>query len=275
MAALACGFDAVGVCRAEVMHPERERYLQWLGEHRNGDMAWLTEDWAERASEPDSLLSRARSVVCVALSYAGRPAEVAGPNRGRIARYANGRDYHMMMREQLRALAEELARMGGATRPFVDTAPTMDKALAVRAGLGWQGRNTNVLSRELGSFTILGGLITDLDLEPTTRHDGGCGSCRLCVTACPTGALQGDYTIDARLCISYLTIEHRGPIPRELRPLIGDWVFGCDICQDVCPPVTDIQDREFPEARPERIDMIRSLLRRASDAARTGPSSAG
>jgi epoxyqueuosine reductase len=135
----------------------------------------------------------------------------------------------------------------------------MDKALATRAGVGWQGRNTNVLSHELGSFSFLGGVITDLELAIDAPSAGSCGSCRACVVACPTGALKGDYTIDARLCISYLTIEHRGAIPRGLRPLIGDWVFGCDICQDVCPPVMQLQDRDFPTEKTKRVSYIRGL----------------
>jgi epoxyqueuosine reductase len=224
-------------------------------------MRWLTPEWAEKASEPAKLLPNAHSVVCVALSYSGRPAGATPEGCGRIARYAVGWDYHALMRDRLDLLARGIESAGGAVRPFVDTAPTMDKALAVRAGLGWQGRNTNVLSRKLGSFIFLGGVITDLVLEPDVPAVDGCGACRACVVACPTGALKGDYTIDARLCISYLTIEHRGPIPRELRPLIGDWVFGCDICQDVCPPVAHIQDRDFPAMKQQRIEFTRSSMR--------------
>lgn len=258
--ALASGFDAIGFCRSEVLQPERERYLKWLGQGRQGDMRWITGDWVETATDPGGVLPGARSVLCVALSYSGRPARRTPSGTGRIARYAMGTDYHSVLRDRLEVLCKEIGALGASARPFVDTAPTMDKALAVRAGIGWQGRNTNVLSRALGSFTFLGGVITDLQIEPDVPAHDGCGSCRLCVVACPTGALKGDYTIDARLCISYLTIEHRGPIPRHLRSQIGDWVFGCDICQDVCPPVTAIQDRQFPREHPAAIAYRRSAV---------------
>ncbi len=263
--ALHAGFDAVGICTAEVLQPERDRYLAWIERGRHADMRWITHEWAIRATDPKTLMPGARSVVCVALSYAGPP---AGENRsggGRIARYANGPDYHQVMGAKLQTVATDVAALGGHSRSFVDTAATMDKALATRAGLGWQGKNTNLLNRSLGSFLFLGGLVTDLALEPTAVPVDGCGSCRACVAACPTGALHGDYTIDAGLCISYLTIEHRGPIPRSLRPLIGDWVFGCDICQDVCPVVTQHQDSAYPDAREKRILRVRQLMHAADD----------
>jgi len=261
--ALGCGFDAVGICGAGLLEPERERYLAWYEEGRQADMKWITHDWIERAARPSLQFPRARSVVCVAASYAGKPTGPTPANTGRIARYAQGHDYHEVLGERLKKLADELVDLGGNSRAFVDTAPTMDKALAVRAGIGWQGRNTMLLSTRLGSFTYLGGLLSDLELEPDEPESDGCGSCRLCVRACPTGALSGDYTIDSRLCISYLTIEHRGPIPRSLRSQIGDWVFGCDICQDICPPVTRLQDEQFPELKLGRIRMARSLVRRS------------
>lgn len=224
-------------------------------------MKWLTPQWANRASDPGSLLPHARSVVCVALSYSGRSAMPTPVGSGRLARYAAGEDYHALMRRLLAKLCREMTVRAGRVRPFVDTAPTMDKALAARAGIGWQGKNTNILSHGLGSLTFLGGIVTDLDLAPDEPARDGCGACRACVVGCPTGALRGDYTIDARLCISYLTIEHRGPIPRELRPLVGDWVFGCDICQDVCPPVTARQDAAHPDLRARRIAHVRMLMR--------------
>lgn len=270
-AALQCGFDAVGICHADVLEPERARFLKWIESGCHAGMRWITRDWIDKSSDPALFLPDARSVVCVAVSYGGTPAGRSPAGSGRVARYAQGRDYHELLLEGLEALTLQLADLGGHFRPFVDAAPTMDKALAVRAGIGWQGRNTMVLSSELGSFTFLGGLVSDLDLEPDQPQNDGCGACRLCVRACPTGALKGDYTIDAGLCISYLTIEHRGSIPRSMRSSIGDWVFGCDYCQDVCPPTTRLQDASFPSRKVERIEFNRAILRRkpAHEAKRT------
>jgi epoxyqueuosine reductase len=156
---------------------------------------------------------------------------------GKIAKYAWGLDYHSVLGEMLRALAQTLTgTLGGFHRWYVDTGPQMDKALAARSGIGWYGKHTNIITTRFGSFVLLGELLTTLELAPDPALQQDCGACRLCQLACPTGALGPDYTIDSRKCISYLTIEHRGPIPIELRRYIGDWVFGCDICQDVCPP---------------------------------------
>lgn len=231
------GFDLVRIARAQAMHLERARYLEWVEQGRQGEMRWITRDWVEKSADPRTVLPDARSVVSVAMAYPiqRRPNDATG--RGRIARYAWGRDYHNDVGERLQRLTSSLRlAFGSEQRWYVDTGRQMDKALAVRSGLGWYGRNTNVLTERFGSFVVLGEVITTLDLRADRAIDRDCGRCRLCVAACPTGALQGDYTIDARTCISYLTIEHRGPIPIELRDAIGAWVFGCDICQDVCPP---------------------------------------
>src|SRR5262249_8854179 len=158
--------------------------------------------------------------------------------RGRVARYARGQDYHDVMRARLKELAEHVVTLGGAetrTRIFVDSSPLPERAAAVRAGLGFVGKNTNILTGPCGSFLLLGVLMTTRALEPDRPMAKDCGQCRLCLDACPTGALPEPYLLDANRCISYLTIEHRGTIASELRPLIGDHVFGCDICQDVCP----------------------------------------
>jgi epoxyqueuosine reductase len=231
------GFDLVRIARAQDLMPERERYLAWIDAGRQGKMAWITPDWASRATSPHTIQPGARSVISVGLSYWGglRPHEP--PRHGRIARYTWGADYHTIIGERLQDFVRRLqARAVGEHRWYVDTGPVMDKAFAARSGLGWQGKNTNILTREFGSFVLLGEILTTLELEPDAPISDGCGSCRLCMLACPTKALGPDYSIDSRLCISYLTIEHRGPIPRELRPLMGSWVFGCDICQEVCPP---------------------------------------
>jgi epoxyqueuosine reductase len=231
------GFDLVRITEATQLHAERIRYLNWIEQGRQGAMHWITPEHATRSSDPSAVLPRARSVVCVGLAYwaGARPKE--GANRGKIARYAWGRDYHTVIEDKLRRMAEILSTdLGGEHRWYVDTGPLMDKALAARSGLGWYGRNTNILTEPFGSFVLLGEIVTTLCLEPDSSLHRDCGACKLCVVGCPTGALGGDYTIDSRKCISYLTIEHRGAIPRELRPAIAGWVFGCDICQDICPP---------------------------------------
>jgi epoxyqueuosine reductase len=231
------GFDRVGVARAESLG--RSEYLRaWLGQGRAGHMHYLHRNLASREN-PAALLPGARSVIVAALNYyqpEPRPPD-DGP-RGRVARYAWGRDYHRVVKKRLWKLVERLR--AEVAKPFearvcVDTAPILERELAARAGIGWIGKNTMVLSRGLGSYFYLGEIITTLDLpadEPAADH---CGSCTKCLEACPTGALPEPYKMDASRCISYLTIELRDAIPDELQHLIGDWVFGCDICQDVCP----------------------------------------
>jgi epoxyqueuosine reductase len=241
-----CGFDLVRIADASPLHLERARYLQWIEEGRQGEMAWMTHERAERASAPSSLLADARSVITVALSYWGGNRPTRSANGGAIARYAWGRDYHAVLGERLAQYVRQLSEIGGGVhRWYVDTGPVMDKALAARSGLGWYGKNTNILTESFGSFVLLGEIITSLQLHPDPATSRTCGTCRACLVACPTGALDHEYRIDSRKCISYLTIEHRGSIPRDLRPKLGNWVFGCDICQDVCPPTMEphIADR--------------------------------
>lgn len=235
-----CGFDLVRITSAADMSVERRRYLDWIAAGGQADMSWITPERAERSSCPQSMLVEARAVISVAMSYWAGDKPPAEPARGRIARYAWGEDYHRILTERLGRLTDGLsAEFGGAHRSFVDTGPAMDKAFAARAGIGWYGKNTNILTERFGSFVLLGEVITSLPLSPDPMLERSCGSCRLCQVACPTGALDTAYTIESRRCISYLTIEHRGSIPHELRPLMSDWVFGCDICQDVCPPTRE------------------------------------
>jgi epoxyqueuosine reductase len=263
---VAAGFDLVRVGRAEPLHVERARYLDWIRAGRQGEMAWITEERARRAADPRSIVPRARSVISVGLAYwAGqRPANAL--NTGRVARYAWGRDYHTAMGRALEGLSERLqAELGGEHRWYVDTGPTLDRALAARSGLGWVGKNTNLLTERFGSFVLLGEIITTLEIEPDNPINRSCGSCRLCIVACPTGALGPEYTIDSRKCISYLTIEHRGPIPHAFRKSIGDWVFGCDICQDVCPPTMAPHLSDEGERR-QWIGQLRSYARHSQPA---------
>lgn len=238
--ALESGFDLVGIARAETLLPERDRYLDWLEAGKQGEMRWMNKEYTRASTDPATALPGVRSVVAVAMSYWSGPRPASGRDRGLVARYAWGHDYHAEFGARLESVTSAMsAELGATSRWFVDIGPAMDKAWAARSGIGWQGKNTNILTEGCGSFVLLGEILTDLDLEPDLPLQRDCGSCRLCVVACPTGALDGSYSIDARRCISYLTIEHRGPIALELRPLMGAWVFGCDICQDVCPPTME------------------------------------
>ncbi len=216
--------------------PEADDLEAWLADGRHGEMRWLARDPARR-SDPNLVLEGARSVVSVGMPYYQGPLPDGPGDRpvGRVARYALGDDYHDVMLERVRALADLLD--DPAARPYVDTGPVMEKPRAMRAGLGWTGKHTNLVSRRHGSWHFLGAVITRTEVEPGVEHEDHCGTCRACLDACPTGAIHPDrpYEIDARRCISYLTIELRGPIPRDLRPLIGTWIFGCDLCLDVCP----------------------------------------
>ncbi|MGA2395486.1 MAG: tRNA epoxyqueuosine(34) reductase QueG [Candidatus Lustribacter sp.] len=232
-AARSCGADAVRIAPAD---PQAWTHERLAASFERGDLrTWpYDERYAARAADPRTLLADARSVVCIAVAYA-TPAEPPRPGRGRVSNYAWSDDYHRRMRALLTALAGELQTLGAATAIACDTAPVAERAFAERAGLGWIGKHTNLIAPGLGSFVFLGEVVTSLALEPDAPLKKTCGACTRCVTACPTGALRGDYTIDATRCISDLT-QRTDPIPRELRPLIGTWVWGCDLCQDVCPP---------------------------------------
>ena len=234
------GFVACGFARAEAA-PQAARELQaWLGEGRHGEMVWMEERAAQRAS-PQGLWPDARSVIALALSYAPAtdPLALADAwDRGRFSVYAQGGDYHKTVKKGLKALGRWLyERFGGELKVFVDTAPVMEKPLAAAAGIGWQGKHTNVLSREHGNWLFLGIIYTSLELKPDQPAYAGmhCGSCDRCIAACPTGAITAPHRIDARKCISYLTIEHHGPIPIEYREAIGNRIYGCDDCLAVCP----------------------------------------
>jgi epoxyqueuosine reductase len=234
------GFTLVGITTAEPFEADLTRTLDWLDRGFHAGMAWMSAERAGRACHPAELLPGAKSIVVVGAGYNGQQDEPApGPTRrGRVARYARGVDYHDVMKARLTDLAETVREIGGPetrTRIFVDSSPLPERAAALRAGLGFVGKNTNLLTARAGSWLLLGALLTDLALTPDPPVERDCGRCRLCLDACPTGALPEPFLLDANRCISYLTIEHRDAIPHELRPQIGDHVFGCDICQDVCP----------------------------------------
>ncbi|MCL4838046.1 MAG: tRNA epoxyqueuosine(34) reductase QueG [Thermoanaerobaculia bacterium] len=236
--ARAAGFDRAGVAAAAPSGQE-EALRAWLRRGDHAGMSWLARD-PERRLRPADLPPGAVSIVVVALDYHPGPergGEPGGDLWPRVARYARGEDYHEVMGEGLRRLAAEVARIapGARTRPYVDTGPLLEREIAARAGLGAVGKHTLLLHPEHGSWFLLGELLTDLDLVPDEPLADPCGSCTRCLAACPTGALAAPYRLDARRCISYWTIEHRGPVPAEVRPGLGGWVFGCDLCQEACP----------------------------------------
>ncbi|HUO87070.1 MAG TPA: tRNA epoxyqueuosine(34) reductase QueG [Thermoanaerobaculia bacterium] len=237
------GFDRVGVASVEPID-RGGVYLRWLDRGGHAGMGYLERRVEERL-EPQRVLEGARSVLCVALVYhplAGEGDDEQAPPEGdlwpRVARYARGRDYHNLMGKRLAKLARRLRTTfpGEDARAYVDTGPVLERELAARAGLGVAGKNTCLLSRDDGSWFLLGELFTTLDLDPSPEPLADlCGRCTRCLDACPTGALPEPYRLEADRCISYWTIEHRGAIPPEVRPSLGDWVFGCDVCQEVCP----------------------------------------
>lgn len=237
--AKALGFAAIGFARADATPKTAERLNQWLASGAHGDMIWM-EETAERRGSPAGLWPEVRSVVSLGMSYAPAidPLALADePEFGRISVYAQGGDYHDTVKKALKALARWLvAEAGCDLKVFVDTAPVMEKPLAEAAGLGWQGKHTNLVSRTDGSWLFLGAIYTTLELdEATAPHRVHCGSCTACLDACPTNAFPAPFRIDARRCISYLTIEHKGPIPHEFREAIGNRIYGCDDCLAVCP----------------------------------------
>ena len=236
--ALALGFDAVGFAPAALGPQARDRLAAFLAAGHHGDMGWLAER-TEQRSHPQALWPAARSVVSLGVSYApdGDPlAALAQRQRGNVSVYARHRDYHDVVKGMLKHLAQHIAaRHTAEVKVFTDTAPVMEKPLAQRAGLGWQGKHTNLVSRAHGSWLFLGEVYTSLELPPDPPHADRCGSCARCLAACPTDAFPAPYRLDATRCIAYLTIEHAGPIPLELRERMGNRVYGCDDCLAACP----------------------------------------
>jgi epoxyqueuosine reductase len=232
------GFDLVGVASAEAFDEHKAVTLERIRRGLMDGLPWFTEARVAMGADPQSLLPGAKSIISLGLSYHLPEQPGEGAASGRVARYAWGDDYHQVMKARMRGYAEGLSRRLGRevrARWYVDDGPMLDRVAAQRAGIGWFGKNTNILSPSHGSWIFLGQVVTDLELEPDTPSKKTCGECVRCIVACPTGAIVAPYVLDNKRCISHLTIENRGPIPLELRPLMGDWVFGCDLCQDVCP----------------------------------------
>jgi epoxyqueuosine reductase len=232
------GFDAVRFASAEAPQAAGAALDAFIAQGRHGDMAWLAAN-AERRKDPSALMPEAKSIIMLGLNYgpAGDPLEVLGNrSRGGISVYAQGDDYHELIKGKLKSLAATVQALGDAqVKVFVDTAPVMEKPLAARAGIGWQGKHTNLVSRDFGSWLFLGAIFTTAEIAPDAPEQDHCGACRRCLDVCPTNAFPAPYQLDARRCISYLTIEHKGHIAPEFRAAIGNRIFGCDDCLAVCP----------------------------------------
>jgi len=264
--AASLGFDACGITKSESM-PEAEKRLKlWLGEGRHGTMKYL-EDFDSRAKKFWQDFPEAKSVIVVGVNYYSGPKRgPSGPigpkgrrqtpfeGTGRVARYAWGKDYHRVIGRRLEEFRDKLSEVAGRkvkAEICVDTKPLLERSLAQKAGLGFIGKQSQLLNPKFGPWLFLGELVTDLELEPDTPFVGSCGTCRICIDECPTEAIQPEGGIDARRCIAYLTIEHKGEIPEALRPLMGDWVFGCDICLEVCPYTSKSKETHWPEFKGE------------------------
>ncbi|WP_282062458.1 tRNA epoxyqueuosine(34) reductase QueG [Roseobacter litoralis] len=239
--ALEEGFIACRICRPDAVPDVAARLKAFVDAGHHGQMTWMADRMHWRG-DPTQLWPQARSVIMLAESYGPEHDPMAvlqQPERGAISVYAQGRDYHDVVKKRLKRLARwlmaEAADADPQVKVFVDTAPVPEKALGQAAGLGWQGKHTNLLSREWGNWAFLGAVFTTLDIAPDAAEVDHCGSCRACLDVCPTDAFPAPYQLDARRCISYLTIEHKGPVPTDLRPLLGNRIYGCDDCLAVCP----------------------------------------
>jgi epoxyqueuosine reductase len=254
------GFDEVRIAAAEPI-PEAERFFEdWVRRGFHGGMKYL-EDFRARLARLKKEIPDAKSIIVVGANYYQQPrrAKNAAGLEGRVALYAWGRDYHRALKERLARLADFLRARNPNARcvPCVDTQPVFERSVAERAGMGFRGRHTNLLNRRYGPWLFLAELITNLELSPDGPEDhGDCGTCRICLDICPTQAIVNSHEIDARRCIAYLTIEHRGAIPREIRPLMKDWVFGCDECLAKCPFTRASQETKWPEFRTDPIDRL-------------------
>ncbi|MGE0601978.1 MAG: tRNA epoxyqueuosine(34) reductase QueG [Dehalococcoidia bacterium] len=257
------GFALAGIAQASGLPEARAAALDAREAGRLADMAWMTEEWIERSTKPEAFLAGAKSIVIVALPNHSREPEKPGEPgaRGRVARYARGRDYHRVFESKLRRIARRIREeLGAGARGTVDYGPLLERPYASLAGLAWLGKSSMALVPGFGPWVMLGAVATTLELEPDAPLKKTCGSCSRCIVACPTGAIAPDgHVVDSRLCISYHTIENRGVIPRELRDKFGDWVFGCDACLDSCP-VGAARFESYPDFVPEAVGDAYPLL---------------
>jgi len=269
-AARRVGFDRCGFARIEPLATRADFLAQWLAEGNAAGMGYIGRGLAKRL-DPQLILPAARSVITVGVRYRPPPAppiDWQTQLRGRIAAYALGTDYHVVIVEKLRQLAAALTQLrpGLKALEYVDTGAILEREWAARGGVGWFGKNTNLLRTDDGSYFFIAELLTTLDLEPDTPVADHCGTCTRCLELCPTAALKPGYVLDARLCISYLTIEHRGVIPAALRPQLGNWIFGCDVCQEVCPWNEKLVRGEGVGAAEELLPYLPDLLQLDADA---------
>ena len=232
------GFHKIGIVRAEPLEREGERFKEWLAKSFHASMQWMERE-PEKRADPRLIFPEAKSIVVVALNYYTPHEHDESAEKGKVSRYAWGDDYHDVLKEKLRELLEFIKTVDDSAggKICVDTAPVMDKAWAVRAGLGWLGKHSNVITKEFGSWVFLGEILLNLELEYDTEIvEDHCGTCRKCLDACPTGAIVAPYVIDAEKCLSYATIELRSAdLPEQITKNLNNWLYGCDICQDVCP----------------------------------------
>jgi len=254
------GFDIVRITTADPFLEDSATAIDSIRKGYMDGMPWYNENRVGRAADPKKLLPGAKSIIVVAMSYLPHENfDSSESSKGKVARYAQWQDYHLVMKRKLKELSDslpDLVESPSVTRIFVDDGSFLERAAARRAGIGWFGKNSNILTTEYGSWVFLGALITDLDLEPDRALKKNCGSCVTCLIECPTGAIVSPYIIDATRCISYLTTENRGPIPIELRPLIGNWIFGCDICQEVCPVNRGVSTSRDSDLMPKMLSSL-------------------
>ena len=249
------GFDDVRITSALPFDYHREVTLKRIDAGLMEGLDWYNRDRVNRGTNPESILPGARSIISLSLNYFVETPQNKNDHvpKGKIAKYAWGHDYHKVMGKKLKLFIKELTSLLGrnfASKSYVDTGPMLDRSVAERSGLGWYGKHTNIITAEYGSWVFLGQIITDLELSEDQPLKKNCGSCQICIVECPTQAIIAPYVLDNKRCISFLTIESKGSIPKELRGLMGDWVFGCDICQDVCPVNHQVQPTKEPLFQP-------------------------
>ena len=249
------GFSDIRITNANPFNEHRDITLKRIDDGLMDGLDWYTKDRVKRGTNPEEILPGAQSIISLSLNYfVDTPAkQTTNTPSGRVAKYAWEHDYHKVMSKKLKLFTKELTLLLGESfksKSYVDTGPMLDRSVAARAGLGWYGKHTNIITPNHGSWVFLSQIITDLELSEDMPLKKNCGTCKICIIECPTQAIIAPYVLDNKRCISYLTIESKGSIPKELRALIGDWVFGCDICQDVCPVNHDIEPTKEPQFQP-------------------------